>query len=51
MLNTLIRDTLIDLANKRYGKVTMVLSELAKPGVWKDKLVKNCTTMIINIST
>lgn len=39
MLNTLIRDTLIDLATKRYGRVTMVLSELAKPGVWKDKLM------------
>ena len=54
MLNTLIRDTLIDLATKRYGRVTMVLSELAKPGVWKDKLMvasENCTTMIINIST
>lgn len=25
MLNTLIRDTLIDLATKRYGRVTMVL--------------------------
>lgn len=39
MLDTLIRDTLIDLATKRYGRVTMVLSELAKPGVWKDKLM------------
>ena len=39
MLNTFIRDTLIDLATKRYGRVTMVLSELAKPGVWKDKLM------------
>lgn len=27
MLNTLIRDTLIDLATKRYGRVTTVLSE------------------------
>lgn len=32
-------DTLIDLATKRYGRVTMVLSELAKPGVWKDKFM------------
>lgn len=32
-------NTLIDLATKRYGRVTMVLSDLAKPGVWKDKLM------------
>lgn len=39
MLNTLVRDILINMHNKQYEKVTQIVSELAEPGVWKDKLI------------